>query len=293
MSNTECNAVALFKPAGTAPDPLAADMDPFLLGGHQPDQVLLAAERDLAASRARCAALPEGPEADAAWREIDRLQLLVLFTAPDGLPGVLVKLRLVTDPNLGVESGERIDHGDTVAMRQVLRLLEGPTAPQLPAPLSARIAGIAALAPVAAGRHPPTAGSDTMGRELLSLLHEWHAADRLFAGMPLPREAPRRFDEVCGRCDELFARLSAMPASDAVGLAAKIVLLARLEFGLADPDDRATLRPFDDGEDYTEAGELESNKRLLRDLLADAVSILPEYEPCARPVLASPLCVAA
>ena len=46
------------------------------------------------------------------------------MTAPASLVGALVKLRLVADPDIGIENGYRADGGDFIAIRQVLALIE-------------------------------------------------------------------------------------------------------------------------------------------------------------------------
>jgi hypothetical protein len=82
------------------------------------DPELRQAERDLAALLSKFGGNDDPPVDD----EMKRVYSLINATAPATLAGVLVKLRFLADPDIGMEAGDRDD--DYSSLRQILSFLE-------------------------------------------------------------------------------------------------------------------------------------------------------------------------
>ncbi|MGO8915276.1 MAG: hypothetical protein ACLQJR_05160 [Stellaceae bacterium] len=86
------------------------------------DAPLIEAGETLGRLRAAIKKMPDGREKEAAFRKCDRLVERILVTVPRSLAGAVVKLRLLADPALGIESGT--GEGDAPAIRQILALVD-------------------------------------------------------------------------------------------------------------------------------------------------------------------------
>jgi hypothetical protein len=71
--------------------------------------------------------LRTGDEVDPRGKEMGRVFSLINTTAPTTMAGVLVKLRLLADPDNGIEAGDRAD--DVVSLWQILAFLEQEARP--------------------------------------------------------------------------------------------------------------------------------------------------------------------
>ena len=102
--------------------------DPFARSGRQSDADLIEAGRELADVLHQFGTLPDLPVEDAdemGQRLTDRLgeiTELINNTPATTMAGAAVKLRLLADPEVGMEAGERDD--DYVSLRQVLACCE-------------------------------------------------------------------------------------------------------------------------------------------------------------------------
>lgn len=95
--------------------------------------VLLDAEERLREVREAVAKTTTDAEMDRIWPECEALQRAILNTAPTSMVDVAVKLRLIADPAIGLEVGDRPDGGDVRAIRQVLAFVESRLAAGRPA----------------------------------------------------------------------------------------------------------------------------------------------------------------
>lgn len=102
---------------------LAPAFDPFALGGWLLSEIQLAA-RHLITVRAEFEQTTNDEDGGLVWSEAARLQKIILFAEPESMEDVAAKLRLVCDPHIGLECGDRTDGGDLVALRQSLAFIE-------------------------------------------------------------------------------------------------------------------------------------------------------------------------
>jgi hypothetical protein len=101
------------------------ERDPFAIGGEQADATLFAAEENLKIARGAFEGRPDDEsdeDAEPFLDAIDSQVRIIMETPPASLPGAAVKLRLLADPEIGLEIG----HGeeDAQVIRQVLALIE-------------------------------------------------------------------------------------------------------------------------------------------------------------------------
>jgi hypothetical protein len=91
------------------------------------DEVLIAAEAEIALTLRRVAEMPEGDASEALAIRADALDRFIALTPPSTLVGAAVKLRRLLDPETGLRVGSNAL--DVAALAQVLALLTSVTGP--------------------------------------------------------------------------------------------------------------------------------------------------------------------
>jgi hypothetical protein len=104
---------------------MSTEPDPFVHGGRQNDTELIEALQRWEELHRKWEDDPSDDEGERLSAEQSRLMEFINNAQPASLLGCIIKLRVLADPIIGMEVGDRDD--DVVSVRQVLAFLEGLT----------------------------------------------------------------------------------------------------------------------------------------------------------------------
>ena len=220
---------------------------------NHPDDELIVAEVELSLARS-----------EKRYEDADRVEERIYALEPKSWIGGAVKLRLLCDPDIGMEIAEPSE-AQMGALRQVLKLAQEDEKQQL----------LLLAADSAIG--------DAFRRWMEVIKAENEPSDD---------DIP---DELSQAESDLADEIADMPVSGPVGFALKTYVATYYVGGVGiseklarDGGDPCSFRCFDPGH-YGTGGRLYFGNRLFRGLLTDAARFAPELEPLARDVINSPI----